>query len=596
MVFLHMQRTLIILWIFIFSQTNLLAQSKPNYPKYYFRNPLGIPMEIVANFGELRPDHWHMGLDIRTEQKENYPVYAAASGYIARIRIESSGFGRSIYINHPNGLTTVYGHLNSFFPALEKYVTAQQYKKESWEIELNFEKNQFPVFKSQLIAYSGNTGSSQGPHLHFEIRNTKTTKCLNPLLFSFPMQDNTAPEIIRLAIYDRSHSVYDQSPQLFLLEKTKDGYIISGSSVIQTGLNRISFAIQSVDRMKKSGSADGIYSAKLFFDNKPVIGFVLDSVDYNETAYMNAQIDYRLRYYGGVYLQHLSQLPGDHGVVYKPINGNGVIKLSDTGFHLVHIEVKDAYFNESQLDFIVRHVDSLAKTIPTDSITQVFAPNGVNVFIKPDFELNMPEQSLYDSVRRFYYRNDADAPNTVSAQHQLNDPSVPIQGSITVRIKPNKQIPVEWKDKIVIIRTDARGNNIRKAEWQGEWLAAKFGDFGKFQAFIDTIPPEIKDIGKRDTVDFTNDSSIAIEARDNYGSVRKFRAEVDNKWIRFSNDKGSRYIYNFDEHCSYGIHQLKVTAEDLVGNSSTRIFWFKRYPPPHKKKIMHYKNTKVKKK
>src|SRR6185436_3974742 len=115
-----MRRIVACLWLFIFFQTHLLAQSKPNYPRDYFRDPIGLPMEIVANYGELRPDHWHMGLDIRTRQKENYPVYAAAAGYISRIKIESFGYGRSIYINHPNGLTTVYGHLNKFFPALEK--------------------------------------------------------------------------------------------------------------------------------------------------------------------------------------------------------------------------------------------------------------------------------------------------------------------------------------------------------------------------------------------------------------------------------------------------------------------------------------------
>src|SRR5215467_8908764 len=190
-----MRKTGFIISGFIFSSflvfslpTESFGQSKPNYPKYYFRDPLGIsPMEIVANFGELRPDHWHMGLDIRTKQKENFPVYAAASGYIARIKVEKFGYGRSIYINHPNGLTTVYGHLNKFFPALEEYVTEQQYKNQSWEIELSFDKKQFPVFKSQLIAYSGSTGNSAGPHVHFEIRNTKSTKCLNPLLFGFPM-------------------------------------------------------------------------------------------------------------------------------------------------------------------------------------------------------------------------------------------------------------------------------------------------------------------------------------------------------------------------------------------------------------------------
>lgn len=584
-VFLCMRKSGFILTGFIFSSLCLFSQPKPNYPNYYFRDPLGIsPMEIVANYGELRPDHWHMGLDIRTNQKENYPVYAAAGGYISRIKVEKSGYGRSVYINHPNGLTTVYGHLNKFFPALEKYVTGEQYKNQSWEIDLNFDKKQFPVFKSQLIAYSGNTGSSQGPHLHFEIRNTQSTKCLNPLLFGFPMKDEIKPEIIRLALYDRSRSVYDQNPRLFSLEKGADDYSVSNSPVIQTGLKKISFAIQAVDRMKKGGSADGIYAAKLFLDNKPVTGFVLDSIDYNETAYMNAQIDYKLRYYGGVYVQHLSQLPGDHGVVYKPVNGNGVIDLADTSLHLVHIEVKDAYQNTSQLNFMIQYVDSLATPVLPDS-TQRFAPNRVNVLERPDFEMFMPEQCLYDSARQFYNRKDNDVLSAVSAQHQVNDPSIPLHSSVSVRIKPNKEIPAALKDKIIIKRTDATGSSIRKAEWTTGWLSAKFGDFGNFQAFIDTIPPEIKNTGLADTIDYSSDSSIVMEAKDNFGAIKKFRGEIDGQWIRFTNDKGSPYVYNFDERCPYGVHELKITMEDQVGNISTKTFLFKRYPLPPKKKI-----------
>lgn len=141
---------------------------------------MGIPIELSANFGELRPNHWHMGLDIRTKQRENLPVYAAAQGYIAKIGIRPQSFGRFIIINHPNGLSTLYGHLNDFYPDLEKYVTEQQYKQESWAMELELTKEKFPVSKGQFIAYSGNTGGSQGPHLHFEIFDTKTTKRINP--------------------------------------------------------------------------------------------------------------------------------------------------------------------------------------------------------------------------------------------------------------------------------------------------------------------------------------------------------------------------------------------------------------------------------
>src|SRR5664279_3203651 len=195
-----------------------------NYPKGYFIYPVDAKIGLAANFGELRPNHYHMGLDCRTDQVQNRPVKASADGYIAHVRIDATGFGRAIYINHPNGLTTLYGHLNKFFPALEKYVKEQQYKLQSWKVYLDIPSGMFPVKKGQFIAYSGNAGGSQGPHCHFEIRDTKTDKVLNTLLFGMPIPDNVPPAIVRLALYDRNKSTYSQSPKLFSLKKIKGGY------------------------------------------------------------------------------------------------------------------------------------------------------------------------------------------------------------------------------------------------------------------------------------------------------------------------------------------------------------------------------------
>ncbi|MBS1620879.1 MAG: M23 family metallopeptidase [Bacteroidetes bacterium] len=583
-------RNCYILVLLVFSNSTLFAQSVSNYPKYYFRNPLGIPMELTANMGELRSNHWHMGLDLRTQQKENLPVYAAAAGYISKVRIEPFGYGRSIFINHPNGLTTVYGHLNDFFPALEKYVTEQQYKNQVWAIELDFSKTQFPVFKSQLIAYSGNTGSSQGPHLHFEIRDTKTSRCLNPLLFGFPVKDDVPPEIIRLGLYNRSISLYRQSPQIFSLKK-RDGnnYVLNGVPVIQTGFKKISFAIQAFDRMKPRGSEDGIYSAKIFFNNEPVIGFVLDSIDYDESAYINAQIDYKYRYNGGYYLQHLSLLPGDHGAVYKKQNGNGILNLNDTGFHLVHIDVRDVYNHRAQLDFMVQYLDSLEHTaLPDTSIK--FIPNQNNFFQKQDFELSLTPNALYDTVPVVYYKSPSALINSISAIHRFNDASFPLHDAVTVRIKPEVEVPEELKNKIVIRRNDNRSSSVRKATWQQEWVSASFKEFGNFQALIDTIPPVVKSMGKEDTIVYSGSKYMAVEAWDNFGSLRNFRAEIDGQWVRFSNDKAGTFIYVFDEKCPYGIHQLKVTIDDLVGNSTTQTQWFRREPyTAPARKVVHKK-------
>ncbi|MCW3117397.1 MAG: hypothetical protein JWM28_1479, partial [Chitinophagaceae bacterium] len=323
-----MQIRSFVLTTFIFLSFSLYAQLA-NHPQNYFRNPLDIPIQLAANFGEIRPNHWHMGLDIRTNQHENLPVYAAADGYIAEVRVEPAGFGQAVFINHPNGLTTVYGHLNSFAPGLQQYVINQQYKQESWQSDMFLPPTLFPVKKGQLIAYSGNTGGSQGPHVHFEIRDTKTTRCLNPLLFGFPLPDIVPPDIIRLAMYNRGVSVYEQAPKLFPLKKTMDGYIIPKLPVIKTGLKKLSFAIQAHDRNSVTNNPTGIYGVILFFDNKPVINFFLDSIDYIETHAINAQVDYRYKYNGGVALQHISQLPGDHSGIYSHISGDGVLELND---------------------------------------------------------------------------------------------------------------------------------------------------------------------------------------------------------------------------------------------------------------------------
>src|SRR6187397_1947372 len=244
-------RAALILLLFLFlkveSQT---AGSK--YPQRYFANPLNIPMSLSANFGELRPGHWHMGLDLRTDQKENYPVHASADGYIAHIGIRLLSFGKFIIINHPNGFSTLYAHLNEFYPELEKYVREKQTRKESWAIELDFTQNDFKVKKGDLIAKSGNTGGSQGPHLHFEIRDTKSDRSLNPLLFGMPLQDDVAPTLLKLAMYDRSISTYEQTPKIFYLKRTDSGYIILKMPLLKTAFKRLSFAIQAVDKFTGS--------------------------------------------------------------------------------------------------------------------------------------------------------------------------------------------------------------------------------------------------------------------------------------------------------------------------------------------------------
>ncbi|HPG10238.1 MAG TPA: M23 family metallopeptidase [Chitinophagaceae bacterium] len=573
-----------LLLIFLtFFSLDLQSQTTKEYPRNFFRNPLAIPMQLSANFGELRSNHWHMGLDIRTNAKENYRVYAAADGYVAHIGVRPNSFGSFIIINHANGLSTLYGHLNEFFPELEKYVIDQQYKKESWAIELDFTKEQFPVKKGEFIAFSGNTGGSLGPHLHFEIIDTKTEKRLNPLLFNLPVSDNIPPTLVRLALYDRSKSVYEQSPELTVLKKTSGGYMLSGSQVLTTDHNEISFAIQAYDKSSGSGSRNGIYAAQLYFDGEEVVKFVLDSIDYDETLYMNAHIDYKHDYNGGVYLQHLSKMPGDNGPVYKSVRGDGVISLNDTAVHTVSIEVQDTKGNNSVLNFSVRYNGEEDPLMAGTSVRKKLKPGALSDIIKPGFSMSFREGTFYDEVPTSYLKNTTLSTYALTAAHTVSDESIPMHKRAVIRIKPDRNVPEGWKDKIVMTRT-GKGTSVRKASWDGEWIKAEFGDFGTFQAFADIIPPSINDPGRGDTINLSAASRILFTPRDNY-DIESFRAELDGNWLRFTNDKGKNWIYKFDDRCPYGVHELKVKVADIAGNTITKTWWFRREPyTPSKKR------------
>lgn len=604
MLFLYMHLRTLMLTVGALFSLYLQAQP-PELPKYYFSSPVGTPMELSANFGELRNNHWHMGLDVRTNAKENQPIYAAADGYVASIGVRPGSFGRFIVINHPNGLSTLYAHLNDFYPELEKYVTGQQYKNESWAIELKFTKEQFPVSKGEFISFSGNTGGSQGPHLHFEIFDTKTEKRLNPLLLGFPIADNVRPAFIRLAMYDRSRSIYQQSPKLFPVKNTDSGYIIPKIPVVKTGLNTISFAIQAFDKMSNGGSEEGIYSARLVFDEVPQTEFILDSIDYDETSYINAHTDYKYRKAGGPWLQHVSKMPGDQSSIFKVLNGDGVIHLADTNRHSVRIEIKDAYNNTAVLNFTVQYYDSLAMPAAPGYSSPLFIPGRANEIKKPDFEASLSAKAVYDTSFQLYRRTAPVSGYAVSASHGIGDISIPLHDDITVRIKPDKPIPAAWENKLLMVRNQGT-TSIRKPVREADWLMAKFGDFGTFQVYADLLPPQVNELGKGDTVNLSPATRIVFTPTDNF-SVKSFRAELYScpkdtsgflcpadsalpyQWLRFTNDKSRNWVYQFDERCPYGVHRLRVTVEDMVGNKTTKEWWFKRYPytpPPKKKKVV----------
>jgi len=569
-----LQKLLVVFFITLPIIVNAQFFYQPTYPQDLFQWPVGAVKAIVANFGELRPNHYHMGLDCRTEQVVNKPIYAAADGYIAKIKIEPFGFGRAIYINHPGGYTTLYAHLNDFYGPLEKYITQKQYELKSWAVFLDIPQNLFVVKKGQQIAWSGNTGGSQGPHLHFEIRETSTDKVLNPLLFNMPITDKIAPDIIRLAIYDRSKSTYEQTPKLLPLKKTGVAYSIPSENLM-VYTEKTSFAITAFDRYTGSTNHNGIYQAVMSVDNVPVSGFQLNNISYDETRYLNAHIDYKTKINGGPYLQHLSRLPGNPAQHYKTDASNGIVSLEPGQSKKIKIEAWDANNNKSALIFtLTRSTDVKNPQATTAGI--LFKPNEINIFESESVKFYLPENALYDS---FYFIYSKINPSIGKPIYQLNNHSVPLQTAFTVKIKDG--ILFLPTSKMIMKRFWGEKEEYKKAvaateEAEQGWYKAEFKQLGNFQLIADNEPPEITPIGFKDGMDAAKLSRIIFRVKDNTEEIANFTALLDGKWLRFTNDKAKLFIYTFDEYCTPGQHELKIIAEDLAGNKIEKIYHFTR--------------------
>lgn len=544
---------------------------KKNYPQRYFQWPVGAKIALVANFGELRPNHFHMGLDCRTEQVENKPVYAAADGYIAKVKIEPWGFGRAIYVNHPNGLTSLYAHLNNFYPALEKYIKEQQYLLQKWNVFLDIPANLFPVNKGSVIAYSGNTGGSQGPHVHFEIRDTKTDNVLNPLLMAFPIADNIAPKILRLAVYDRCKSTYEQTPKIYPL-KIVNGVYVPASGKLLVNTEKVSFAITSYDQYTGSTNQNGIYEAVLYDNNNPVAGFQLDSISYQETRYLNAHIDYKLRAAGGTYLQHLSRLPGNHSTIYKTDKTNGIIDFEDEKTHAIKITVSDPNGNTSAIRFDITSTGTspIRAAIPAQEQKQ-FHPGFINIFENERVRFFLGETALYDSFN-FRYNETKDIKG--KPVYQVHNATVPLHTYFSLKIKEDF-LPADT-GKIVMHRFYGAKKDYTKAIFENGWYKASFREMGNFQLMVDSAAPAVAAIGFYNNMNAAKLTRLLFVVTDNTEEIKNFTALLDGKWLRFSNDKGRNFIYQFDEHCPPGQHELVITAEDQVGNITKKTYNFTR--------------------
>ncbi|HEX8270279.1 MAG TPA: M23 family metallopeptidase [Flavobacterium sp.] len=541
----------------------ILAQSQ--YPKDYFRSPLDIPLQLSGNFGELRSNHFHAGFDFRTQQKEGLNVYAAAAGYVSRIKISAYGYGKAIYIDHPNGYTTVYGHLKRGSAAVERYIKAQHYKEQNFEIDVFPKPGELVVTKGDLIAYSGNTGGSGGPHLHFEIRETNSEKILNPLHFGFDsiIIDTKKPVVTDLVVYPiNEQSVVNTSaePVVLNLSPQPDGSYLAGK-VSATG--KVGFGINAYDSNNYSTNKNGVYKVESYVNGSLSFGYQFDEFAFNESRYINALIDFSRFKRVGQRVQKLFMKQPFPLSIIRTDDERGILNVSPNVTQTYRIEVSDFNNNKSIITVPIEY-SNLPPTSPpaVPGSSSYFLRSGKDYnFEKDNFSVFIPENTFYED---FYIKFDV-SDNVLT----LGNPLTPVHSNFTVSVKVDGLSDAD-ADKMFIASVSGNQVNFNSTKRKANTFTTYTKNLGQFKVVKDTIAPKVSAVKPIENKAFANGRALELYISDNLSGIREFDGYVNGKWALFEYDYKTRKItHNIDdEFAVVGRNELKVVVSDNVGNST----------------------------
>ncbi len=551
-----------IILFLVFISASVFSQNQ--YPKDYFGTPLEIPTQLSGNFGELRPNHFHAGFDYKTQKKEGLNVFASADGYVSRIKISTFGYGKAIYITHPNGFTTVYGHLKSLNSAIESYLKADQYKEKLYEVDLYLKPNQLPIKKGEIIALSGNTGGSDGPHLHFEIRDSQTEKIINPLFFGFDtvIKDTQQPVITNILVYPiDENTVINKSKNPFMANLTlqKDGSFYC-DKILANG--KIGFGINTFDLSDLSWDRNGIYKVETFLNGKTIFGFQFDSYAFDEMRYVNALIDYSRYKIMGQRVQKLFMKTPFPLSIIKPYDNNGIINVTQNTNQICRIEVSD--FNNNKTTITIPIENSLEPAIDTSKVkkTKYFIKSNKEYnFEKGKWTLYIPKGTFYDD---FYLNFDVKANTLV-----LDNENIPVHSNFVISILDSISSQKD-KEKMFIGSIQDNKTYYNYTKLKENTFTSYTKNWGKFILMKDTVSPTIK-ISKNIEGKWISDKkTIEFTINDELSGIKTYDGYLNGNWILFEYDyKSKKMFHNFDDGIvAEGKNDLKVVVTDNVGNST----------------------------
>ncbi len=543
------------------------------HPTNYFRSPLDIPLQLSGTFGELRPNHLHTGLDIQTKGQEGLPVYAVADGFVVRVKVSPHGYGKVIYINHKNGYTSVYGHLQKYVGKIADKTLEQQRLKESFEVEYFMPPGQMPIKKGEIIALSGNSGGSAGPHLHFEIRDERTEAPINPLYFGYKIADNVKPQVRTVAIYPYNHlsrvNATSRMNQIKVLGAYGDYHLGVKNQEVS---GPFYLGISCLDQHNMGFNQNGVFSIQVKMNQKTIMSFKMDQFLYKEARYANALGDFKLRVTSGQNIYKLYKSPGNLLKVYDTIVNNGLINLAPRTEADFEISVKDFNQNESVVRFKISSTHQgnyeVGPADPYKKPSDVFYPLKNNSFKGESCKVDVPSGALYDTMM-FYHEVSPQKPGSISDYHSFGEPTTPLQTYCDFAIKANHVSDDIKARTIAAIYEFGKRKGVQGGTWKGNYFHFSMRSFGEFQLIVDSIKPYVKPINFTTGKSLPQNGQLRLVIGDNLSGVKSFKSYIDDKWVLFDFDgKRSLIVHTLDKNLPVGEHVLKIIVVDEVGNQN----------------------------
>ncbi len=552
---------------FVFLVFSLLIVSPVFSQPFQMVPPLDPPLFLSGNYGELRSTHFHAGIDIKTNGSIGKPVYAVQSGYVSRLKVQSGGYGHAVYITHSNGYTSVYAHMEEFYPELESYLQNEQYRRKSYEIDLTLSENLFVVKQGQKIGLSGNTGRSGGPHLHFELRDSRQVP-MNGLKFNLPVKDSISPVFLRLAVYSQLDTLtyIPADKRMYSVTGSNGAYFTSGT--IKIG-NPSAFGVEVYDYLNGSSNKCGIYELEFLLDDTLIYSFTVDKISFDESRYVKSHLDYAEKMLNDRYVHRLFAEPNNQLSIYNTIRDGGIVKLSKGRTYKAKVRVTDVFQNKSELNFSLMLTENIPNT-PSDT-GNVYVPCKQEKTYKDKyFSIKFPSSSLFsDKWVSFVSIPYPDL--SYSDIVVVGDELVPLNRQAELSIVVTRPLMALLPEKLLLAQINEKGElETAGGRYLSGSVIASIDKFGKYIVVCDTLAPEIIPLSFTNGGNYKAGDILSFKISDELSGIKTYNAYVDGNWVLFRFDaKTGTFSCKLDKNrilSLSGLHKLEIYVLDERNN------------------------------